>query len=427
MLDNGYQVIFLGQILNGFDESEVRKNLMPHFKGKVDHLFEKAPLVIKKDLSYEQAQDLTDKMIHMGVMCKVFSPPEEDEIELEMESKESSEVENIEDHTSSTDPEDPIPEEYDTFDEEQTTTDKNVHAGSKMVCPSCGFVQEKAEECIQCGVIIEKFQDTKKEKDVFQDYIDQMSQMPSTGPERDKTTILLTFMTILIVISIILLFGWSFHFFVYQKPWRNSDVESIIVTPIETTNTKTQKKIKSQKETIEKLKQALQAKKQLSEKLSSKSSGNFSLKSIPLPFLKHYQGKYVWVTCENGAVHQGTLYAIYAEQIILKKTRFNLTIPINRSMIKIVEYDLRESDYDDDAVEAYLSYKRRTEEALQHISTDALNHYIGKNLQIYLNSGQLYEGILTKCEQSKITIENIIYGQLVTFVIQKGNIDRVLY
>jgi len=438
MVEKGYQVIFLGQILDGFDENDVRENLMPHFKGRVDHLFENAPVVIKKNISYDQATQIANKMMSMGVMCKVFLPPEEDEIVLEMENSdfdEPADSEKLSFEESDTSEKELSIEETDTYEtntyeEAQSYTPKNDKQ-HRMVCPSCGFDQDVAKECVQCGVIIEKYQDKsppKTEEDVFQDYIDHMSQVPSSETKKDRTFIMLSLTTFLIIISLIIVLGWSFHFFVYQKPWRDSDVESIIVTSLENPDSNlSQERIKSQKETIEKLKQALKAKKELSQSSSNQATDNFSLKSIPLPFLKHYQGKYVWVTCENGAVHQGTLYAVYAEQIILKKPRFNLTIPINRSMIKIVEYDLAENDYDDDAVDAYLAYKRRTEESLQNVSIKTIQNYIGKNIQVYLNSGQLYEGILSKCESSKITVENIVYGQLVTFVIQKNHIDRVLY
>ncbi|MBF0449497.1 MAG: hypothetical protein HQK75_02240 [Candidatus Magnetomorum sp.] len=420
MSENRYQVIFLGQILDGFDENDVRKNLTPHFKGRVNHLFENAPLVIKRDVSYEEATIITEKMIQRGVMCKVFLPPESDEFELELESNDSDDL--------ALESDDIALDEIDEFNDEQAT----FETGPRMICPSCGFEQEESEECKKCRIIIEKYQEktsSQKERDVLQEYIDQMSQMTLPETEKDKSAMMLTFTTVLICISIFILLGWSFHFFVYQKPWRKVDIESITLTPIKTPDTgQNQERIASQKETIAKLQKALNAKKTSLKKTSSQQSSNqFSLKSIPLQLLKHYQGKYVWVTCENDAVHQGTLYAVYAEQIVLKKPRFNLTIPINRSMIKIVEYDLTDSDYDEDVVEAYQAYKRRTEESLQNVSLHSLNAYVGKNIRVYLTSGQLYEGILAKCDSSKITVENIVYGQLVTFVIRKETIGRVLY
>ncbi|KPA16799.1 hypothetical protein MHK_002985 [Candidatus Magnetomorum sp. HK-1] len=292
-----------------------------------------------------------------------------------------------------------------------------------ITCPYCKYKQAETEKCGKCGIVFTKFQDEFHQND------DKKKKLGIPANE-EKTTLALKVLTVLIFILISILFGWSYYFFVYQKPWRKAEIESITVTSIETgdINDEQQLRIKSKKETISALKRALKSSQKNSiKKISGQTTEKFSLKNIPLPLLKQYQGKYVWVTCENGAVHQGTLYAVYSEQIVLTKPRFNLTIPINRSMIKMVEYDYSDKDYDKDAIEAYQKYKRRTEEALQVISLNSLESYFGKNIRVYLNSGQMHEGTLTKFSSKKITIENIVYGQMITLVIPKENIDRILY
>jgi len=291
-----------------------------------------------------------------------------------------------------------------------------------ITCPYCKFKQVESEKCGKCGIVFKKMNDELDQNDK----IDQLHH----SFHEEKTSWVLKFFTVLVFLFIIISFAWSYYFFVYQKPWRKAEIESITVRPIDSENIEETNKLRlqSKKETIEALKRALNSPKKFKQQEYTKTqSSDFKLKNIPVPLLEHYQGKYVWVTCENGAVHQGTLYAVYSEQIILTKPNFNLTIPINRSMIDMVEYDYSENEHDENSIEAYKAYKRKTQESLQNIPISSLNSYIGKNIRIYLNSGQMHEGILSELTSQRVTIENIVYGQMITIVILKKNIDKILY
>jgi len=426
MSDNNYQVIFSGQILDGFDETDVRNKLEPLFSGQVEYLFSHAPLHVKQNVSLDQAQKIADRLEQLGVKCQISPiqdediPPtlETDETELCLESSDEHDNSKMENDLASSDTSQTYP---------------------KMICPSCGVEQAEAEECISCGIIIDRYQDTPEnitadttpKKDVLQKYLDEMSQMPSAEPETEQlgTSWFLKLVTLLIIVTIISAFGWSYYYFVYKKPWRIVETPCVSIQEFDDQgHDDSQSRLLSKKATILALQKALENKEKFkSTKKFSQSDEQFKLKNIPIPLLRHYIGKYVWVTCDNDSVHQGTLFAIYKEQIILKKPRFNLTIPLNISMIKTVEYDMAESEYDDDTVEAYQAYKRKTEEALQQVSINNLGKFNGKNLRIYLSNGQVYEGVLSKNKSDNITLQNIVYGQMVTFVIRKKSIAKIFY
>ena len=419
MSDNKYSVIFTGQIRNGFDEKNVRNNLEGPFSGQVDHLFNNAPIHIKRNISFDQAQTIASKLEQLGAACEI-SPPEE--LSLTLESDDSDLC---------------LESSNDNLEEKEPDNDQ--HPPLRMICPSCGSEQAKAKDCINCGIIVDRYQDasvsaqidSEEKKDVLQEYLKAMSTVPeeeTAEPKQQGTSWFLKMITTLILLALFSTFAWSYYYFVYKKPWLTSGLESIAIQDICDQSEDDPLRLQAKKATIMALQQALERKEKLQSTIKvSHSNESFKLKNIPIPLLRHYIGKYVWVTCDNDSVHQGTLYALYTEQVILKKPRFNLTIPINLSMIKTVEYDMSENEYDDDAVEAYQSYKRQTEEALQKVSISQIGKYRNKNLRIYLNNGQVYEGILKNYKSDKITLKNMVYGQMVTFVIRKESIQKIYY
>ena len=425
MSEKKYDVIFSGQILKGFDEYDVRKNLEPLFSGQVDYLFKNAPIQIKQNISLDQAQAISNKLELLGTKCKI-SPPQEDEMTLSLDSEETP----LSLETSSE-----SPEIKDQYEESPDTT----HSSPRMICPSCGFEQAQSKDCINCGIIIDRYQDVSdnsfleetSKKDILQEYLEEMSKTQTPEPETETqgTPWFLKMITTLVILILLSALGWSYYFFVCKQPWRESGIKSVTIQDVnDQVFDDDISRLQSKKETIAALQKALERKEKLqSTKTLGQSTDQFKLKNIPIPLLRHYIGKYVWVTCDNDSVHQGSLYAIYSEQIILKKSSFNLTIPINISMIKTVEYDMAESEYDENIVEAYQAYKRRTEETLQQVPLSQIGRYQGKNLRINLYNGQVYEGVLSKNKAGAITLQNIVYGQMVSFVIRKKSIQKILY
>jgi small nuclear ribonucleoprotein (snRNP)-like protein len=428
MPSNNYQIIFSGQILNGYDENDVRKNLEELFSSEqIDYLFKNPPAQIKKDITLDHAKKIASKLELLGAKCEV-SPIEDDDISLSIESDETSLALETPDHPEENVQDDP----YENQSNESLST-------PRMICPSCGFEQIESNDCINCGIIIDRYQDnpegvdsgSEPKKDILQEYLEEMSKVPKSEPKTDVqgTSWFLKLVTALVLIILFSAFGWSYYFFVYKKPWRTSVSECVTINEIDDQMLENDlSRLQSKKETIEALQKALKRKNKLvSTNKYQQSDNQFKLKNIPIQLLRHYVGKYVWVTCDNDSVHQGTLDAIYKEQIILKKGRFNLTIPINISMIKTVECDMTEKQYEDDAVEAYQAYKKRTEETFQQVAISQLGSYHGKNLHIYLKNGHVYEGVLSQCKSDTITLQNIVYGQMVTFVIRKKSINNIYY
>ena len=337
MSDKNYQVIFLGQILNGFDENDVRNNLEPIFSGQVEHLFNNAPIHIKQNISLDQAQDITNKLERLGAKCEIASF-QEDEITLTLESDEMP---------LSLEPSDQ-PDENKMENFNDNPPPEQSHVSPRMICPSCGFEQAESKECTNCAIIIDRYQENPEKpktdaipkKDVLQEYLEEMSKMPTPEEETETSGSLwfLKLITTFVFLALFSILGWSYYFFVCKKPWRATDIPTVSIQEFDDQAIDEDLvRLQSKKETILALQKAMERKERLqSTKKFSQSDDQFQLKNIPVPLLRHYIGKYVWVTCDNDSVHQGTLFAIYTEQIILKKPRFNLTIPINLSMILTV-------------------------------------------------------------------------------------------
>ena len=86
-----YNVVFEGNISNGYQIQDVKKNLSELFKideKKVDILFNKPRVVLKKGLDYESALKYTKVLQKTGAICKVKSFGETT-TPLQMESAEA--------------------------------------------------------------------------------------------------------------------------------------------------------------------------------------------------------------------------------------------------------------------------------------------------------------------------------------------------
>jgi len=442
-----YHVIFSGQILNGFDEVDVRNNLQSIFQEQVEDFFNKAPCLIQKNISFNHAQQLAARLERLGVKCELYlSNDQSENVEIDSASLCQESFDNENSLTMEFDHASMFQESIDHSQE--SDQDENFEDVSQseliFICPACGLEQSENNACTYCGLVNKRSQDTsdntEKEtapkKDVLQEYLVEMSRdciteaTTETETKPSGTSFLLKLFTVFVLLALFVALGWSFYFFACKKPWRSSGLASISIQKIVDVPTSEgdQLRMQSKKDTIVALKKALERKEKIQTKIKKNNSNQkFKLKNIPIPLLSNYIGKYVWVTCDNDSVHQGTLYAIYIEQVILKKPRFNLTIPINLSMIKTVEYDMSENEHDENAVEAYQAYKRSTEEALQNIPISHLKGYHGKNLRIHLYNGQVYEGVLSKFEDDTITLKNIVYGQMVSFVIRKESIQKIYF
>lgn len=120
--DTSYRIVFNGNIADGRDPDNVRRDFIRLFKidqTRVEDYFSGKPIVLKKGLDHETASRLMKAMEHAGILCILENSTEE-----------------------------PLP---------VTVHAPQLSASATMTCPKCGHVQQESEECSQCGLIIKKY------------------------------------------------------------------------------------------------------------------------------------------------------------------------------------------------------------------------------------------------------------------------------
>lgn len=115
-----YKIIFNGGIVPSHDVERVKNNLASLFKtsaSALDGLFQDRLVVIRKNLSLEEADRYREAVERVGGYCII-----------------------------------------ERMDETARDSVMNLSARSeKMVCPKCHYVQSKTPVCSSCGVIVEEY------------------------------------------------------------------------------------------------------------------------------------------------------------------------------------------------------------------------------------------------------------------------------
>jgi hypothetical protein len=129
MIGKHYKIIFSGKLARGRETEEVKRNLKSLLKlsdENVKKLFTGKRVIIKKHAEYNEAMKYKMAFETAGAICVI-------------------------EETAGEQPK-PITQ--------LTTSDSKGKGESKpsktMSCPHCGFEQEEANECLKCGVIINK-------------------------------------------------------------------------------------------------------------------------------------------------------------------------------------------------------------------------------------------------------------------------------
>ena len=71
---NQYQLVFNGTISDGREIKEVKRNLASLFKtdaAKIDQLFASLPIVVKRDVDYDNALKYQRVLCNAGAICQV--------------------------------------------------------------------------------------------------------------------------------------------------------------------------------------------------------------------------------------------------------------------------------------------------------------------------------------------------------------------
>jgi thioredoxin-related protein len=122
-----YRVVFEGEILDGFQVEEVKRGLAALFKtseAQTERFFSGKRLAIKKDVDRETAIKYLQAFERAGAVCRMEALETHSSLEQPLRLEREAEK----------------PKRHDV-----------------MVCPQCHFEQAPAEDCIRCGIIINKF------------------------------------------------------------------------------------------------------------------------------------------------------------------------------------------------------------------------------------------------------------------------------
>ena len=133
-----YNIILSGGIAAGRDTGAVRKNLAEILKvsqADLEPLFSGRPLIIKKNVDRSTARKCLLAFENAGVLCSMV--PVQDAGR-------------------------PAPAAPSRLPENETPS--NPDAEGKVTCPQCGCVQAKAPECIQCGIIFDRYRNVAQIK-----------------------------------------------------------------------------------------------------------------------------------------------------------------------------------------------------------------------------------------------------------------------
>ncbi|MDH0895824.1 MULTISPECIES: DUF805 domain-containing protein [unclassified Pseudomonas] len=129
MTEARYKIVFEGQLMPEQTLETVKANLARLFKsdpGKIDVLFNGAPVALKRDLSENEA----DKYL----------------VALQQAGAQVRKEQDLAARLSLVD-----------IEEEKAVSESSEAGSSNMECPKCGHQQPKATACSACGIVIEKF------------------------------------------------------------------------------------------------------------------------------------------------------------------------------------------------------------------------------------------------------------------------------
>ena len=140
-IGDDYRVVSTGQILEGFDLDDVRKQLVSVLRLKpaqAERFFEN-PRILKNGVSWANADKLCGQLAKLGVAAKIQNPAP----------------------SVVSQPAEPQPASHAEPALELVQDEADVSsAQGTLECPNCRHVQAKSEQCESCGIWFHKFEST---------------------------------------------------------------------------------------------------------------------------------------------------------------------------------------------------------------------------------------------------------------------------
>jgi hypothetical protein len=133
MTTERYRLLFDGSVATGFTPDQVKLNLAALFKAdpsRIEHLFSGSPIVIKDNMDRPMAARYQKAMKRAGAVCR-----------LQAGGKTA--------HETSADP-------------SRIKDSAPGRSRDIITCPKCGHRQKRTPECARCGIVIQKYLDSKK-------------------------------------------------------------------------------------------------------------------------------------------------------------------------------------------------------------------------------------------------------------------------
>ncbi len=144
-----YKIVFDGSLMPGTSLDEVKANLASLFKSdraRIDALFGRGPVAIKRDLEEAQAEQYLSALQRAGARAR-----KEPDLAAALSLVETDE-------------------------EKAAKVEPAGQPQTSMTCPKCGHQQLTAAECSACGVIIEK-------------YLARQAEAPQSPPPRAAASV----------------------------------------------------------------------------------------------------------------------------------------------------------------------------------------------------------------------------------------------
>ncbi len=140
---NHYQVLFSGEVAEGAREATVRNNLARELgidERKAGMLFSGRTVVIRSQLSQEEALTLQDRFAELGALARIkdLTPKNEKKLDWRIDREERANEHTLRDITA-----------------------------AHVECPRCGHLQLEASHCARCGIDIAAAINAKRKQDLI--------------------------------------------------------------------------------------------------------------------------------------------------------------------------------------------------------------------------------------------------------------------